>query len=518
MKRRIISLLITLSIVSCILSTAASGEAVKYVQVVPFKYDYAYDFYEGLAAVEIEGRLGIIDESGREIVSCQYGGFRFYWYTRVGFSDGLMRVSKVETVVEDDGVYESGTWGYIDRSGKVVIPFEYNYAYDFSDGLAVVNPSHLSSNSFGVIDKNGNVVIPFIYYRIWDNDGVFIVQRDENQYAVIDRTGEFVIPFGKYSRIYWYVNEISMARSAETDKICYIDKSGNEIIPRDSELTGFGDFREGLAMVEIGDWKEDSKSGFIDESGQVAIPLKYNEAADFSEGLAAVMVGSAYMTHEDFIESGYKWGFIDKTGAEVIPPLYDWVESGMDSRRGGFSNGVAVVWRNGDFYVSEYGCRYEYGEVGVIDKSGEIVVPFGEYRHILPYQDGMAIAFTGDWEDRDNRDYCLLDTSGNRVTELGKFRYNVTGEGGGTDLPDYSSGLIAVKDDSVEDGKWGYIKLLSGNESGMETNPKTGVAFPVFAAVLSGLIVMVGCGHRTHRGYRNAVCRSVRRGRRTLRG
>ena len=48
----------------------------------------------------------------------------------------------------------NGKWGYIDKSGTLVIPARYDDAWDFSEGLAHVN---LNGRWF-YIDKNGNEV------------------------------------------------------------------------------------------------------------------------------------------------------------------------------------------------------------------------------------------------------------------------------------------------------------------------------------------------------------------------
>ena len=50
--------------------------------------------------------------------------------------------------------------------------------------------------------------------------------------------------------------------------------------------------------------------GFIDKTGMVVIPPKFDEVNPFSEGLAAVQIEG-------------KWGFIDKTGNMVIRPQFD---------------------------------------------------------------------------------------------------------------------------------------------------------------------------------------------------
>jgi len=66
-------------------------------------------------------------------------------------------------------------------------------------------------------------------------------------------------------------------------------------------------FSEGFAVV----CNDDDKWGYIDESGAEVIPCKFDEAYGFArDGLATVVVNE-------------KTGFIDKTGAFVIEPMYD---------------------------------------------------------------------------------------------------------------------------------------------------------------------------------------------------
>jgi hypothetical protein len=57
-------------------------------------------------------------------------------------------------------VYRSAdnTVGYIDHSGKLVIPFAFCKGSQFSEGLAVAAPKD-NLRKFGYIDKSGNWVI-----------------------------------------------------------------------------------------------------------------------------------------------------------------------------------------------------------------------------------------------------------------------------------------------------------------------------------------------------------------------
>lgn len=67
-------------------------------------------------------------------------------------------------------VSKDGKYGFINKSGKLVIPLEYGYAQAFSEGLASVQGA---DGKYGFINKTGKVVIPFKYTGIGsDTEGV----------------------------------------------------------------------------------------------------------------------------------------------------------------------------------------------------------------------------------------------------------------------------------------------------------------------------------------------------------
>lgn len=245
--------------------------------------------------------------------------------------------------------------GYIDKTGKVVIPAEYDTIGEFSEGLADAE----KDGKWGFIDKTGKAVIPFQYS--WA------------EYLWPDGSSSTFRPFGEFHE--------GLATVLKDGKFGYIDKTGKEVIPRQYQTAM--SFSEGLAAVE-----KDGKWGFIDKTGKEVIPFQYNEISSFSEGLAAVLV------------SGKGWAFIDKTGKEVLSVPYDDVYS--------FSEGLAAVKEDGKWgYIDRTGklvipCKYEGGATpfsggfavvsdwyndeqaskpqmrpmaGIIDKTGKEVVP-----------------------------------------------------------------------------------------------------------------------------------------------
>ena len=98
-------------------------------------------------------------------------------------------------------------------------------------------------------------------------------------------------------------------------------------------------------LAELIPYHEAGKWGFTDETGKIVIPLIYNDAEGFFEGLARVRVDG-----EKGLD-GSKYGFINKLGEIVIPIKYDYAES--------FSEGLACVNLNGKYgFIGKSGNKF----------------------------------------------------------------------------------------------------------------------------------------------------------------
>ena len=94
----------------------------------------------------------------------------------------------------------TGKWGFVDKQGKVVIAYQYDYCVEFSDafinGYAVVR----IGPGRGVIDKTGKEIIPCLYEKIspLGKDGFSVVSN--NKMGYFDKSGKQTIPF-EYSAL-----------------------------------------------------------------------------------------------------------------------------------------------------------------------------------------------------------------------------------------------------------------------------------------------------------------------------
>ena len=130
---------------------------------------------EGLACVEKDGRIGFIDMTGKLVIPCQYD-----WPN--SFSEGLVVANFSEGLV---AAKKYGKMGFIDKTGKEVIPFQYEGAEPFSEGFAVVK----KNEKYGFVDKTGKEVIPCQYKLASSfSEGLAAVWKDGKR-RFIDKTG-----------------------------------------------------------------------------------------------------------------------------------------------------------------------------------------------------------------------------------------------------------------------------------------------------------------------------------------
>jgi hypothetical protein len=306
----------------------------------------------------------------------------------------------------------SPRWGYIDRTGKVVITPTFESAGDFSEDLAPVK-----TDKWGYIDKTGRTVIKPQFAEVSEfSEGLAAVRIGKPHVGdclYIDKTGRVALRSNRKFADSFHDGLALVADFSEhqPDQIdasgsCgYIDKSGKIVIKPEYEVAGH--FSEGLAPVRIG--LATGKWGYIGKDGEVEIDPVYSYARPFSDGLAWVRYykeeeGWAYIdklgkvvirgkgtqadasTSVDFCEglvamwegdrfSGGLAGYMDKTGKTVIKPQF--------CEAGPFSEGLALV------------CFEQDRSYGFINKAGDVVIrlPFG-VAQARPFHDGLA-AFAG---------------------------------------------------------------------------------------------------------------------------
>lgn len=339
-------------------------------QIEP-KFDNAENFSDGLARVydRESNKYGFIDKTGKLVIPYQFDDV-------YNFSDGLARV------------YNSRTqkYGFIDKTGKLVIPYDFYGALDFSYGLArVATGVEASSNKkCGYIDKTGKLVIPYKYSQaVSFVDGRASVISEDEGYLFLDTDGnEIKKDYNLLFRDDYYSEGLIAVApltnnndgTIDAGKVGYMDKNFSLVIPY--KLPQSFPFSDGFARVID---EETNKFGYVDKKGDLVIPYQFDWAYDFHEGIAKV-----------YDESKRKVAYIDKTGKLITDYIFTF---STDDNEGEFSEGVAAV-KIDDKY-------------GFIDKTGKFVIP-PTFLQAKEFSEGLALVYD---KDKHLYGYITLDTS-----------------------------------------------------------------------------------------------------------
>lgn len=347
----------------------------------------------------------IIDKRGNIIYSAPKIGYTY-------FSEGLCRVIKEDSA----GGYKCG---YIDTTGKLVIPYQFDDADFFQGGVARVK----KGDKWGLINSKGKLICPFYHsdkedvpminsgiIRKWDDDvnkddaklsyidiegnevintnqysyisdfcnGYAVVQRNGNEHALINTKGEIVIPFGKYSSIgnvYCGVAEVSKYGKDYKSSYGYVNTTGVEVVP----LGKYDHFYWHDPELSVVCAINGDTCGYIDKStGQEVVPCayKYNTkstVAAISRGIYDDYkeISMFVIILKDHVYTSKNEICVYNTKIHKAYNLND-----IDNIAYHYSEGLCAVEKN--------------GKIGFIDETCKIVIPF---KFPCP-QDSIGVSLT----------------------------------------------------------------------------------------------------------------------------
>lgn len=269
---------------------------------------------------------------------------------------------------------------YINRSGAIILAGEFCYASDFSDDRAAV----ITNNKAVLFDTKGSIIKEF--------PEIPLIAPFHNGLAKIAQ----------------------MKESGELLVSGYIDKSGNQVIPKIQEVWL-------QSAPEILDSEDDYYSdglirlyqegcyGFIDKDINIRIPFIFDYASYFLHGLAAVKI-------ED------EAGFIDKENIPVTPLEFQ-------ETRGFTKSGIAPVKQNDKWGAVNLNfdlvlpLEYEdlsvieedlllfktNGKYGIMNKNLDTIIK-PKYDEILNYSEGICKFTT-------NNRLGVVDRAGNELIQ-----------------------------------------------------------------------------------------------------
>ena len=252
-----------------------------------------------------------MDANGDEFIKPQYE-----YYS--SFSQGLA------------GVYKNGKWGFINKQNELIIPYEYEFPENcYSQFMEYENKLYVSvmkDGRWGIVDNHNDVIIPFKYDNIGYANKIIFAKKDD-KCGFIDLNDNIVVPFeyDDYEEDFCNFCELSEYHLiAKNDYIGLIDNNGNFVIPiaykelsvtnknvivakklnnkyalinfENKQISNDIDYIDSFpneGMYEVYNRIESKRiRGYITESGELTIPLKYLHTKRFNGGLAVVEISN----------------------------------------------------------------------------------------------------------------------------------------------------------------------------------------------------------------------------------
>ena len=423
--------------------------------VIPFEYDEAFPFSDGLALVkkydeQHNAQYSLIDKAGKIVIPSE-----LLPYEEIkDFSNGVAVAGK--------GNYPETKYGLINSKGEIILPVEYDeivitsdgvvrVAIDLKDGYQTETTVKFSTVLYGLADLSGKIVLPVEYDRIEDfSNGVAVVEKGsypEEKYGIVNTKGKFILPV-EYDDIQKFDSGVFAAKKDGKTKI--VDANGTTVVPYEILQNYYvGGAYENLVIV-----REDSSympCGVIDSTGKVIIPLEYDYILGISDDLILV-------------ERDGKCGYFDTTGKAVTPVEFD--STAYHGSWNGSSAPGSWQLETYKFYMypgmeGKYACVKKDGKYGLMSRSGKLVVPAiydevgyfaDEWVAVRMGEEGEYDYDSGTWVGRTAK-WGIVDTNGNTV------------------LPIEYDGVYVYRDAVVveQDGRQGF--MLRNNSSTEPVEP-----------------------------------------------
>jgi hypothetical protein len=264
-------------------------------------------------------------------IKCQFD-------TTLPFSDGLARIR------------QNGKYGFIDNTGKLIIPSIYESAEAFSEGFAAIK----LNGKISYIDKKGADVFKKTFTKGFPfTEGLAIVANEEGKYGFINNKGIIVISFD-YTRAHSFNHGIAPVLQTGETIWKTIDTKGKTIFTFNSNINyARSSFKEGLVDVYRRDDK-DSHFDFVNEKGEYITNAPYLEIKPFRSGRAIVMKKTPARSKQSYL-----YGLITKSGNEIVPATYVCLEESP----------IDGIYFYGTPATSGYGCS----GYGLMDSLGNII-------------------------------------------------------------------------------------------------------------------------------------------------
>lgn len=325
--------------------------------------------------VKIGEKWGIIDPKGNKITELIYDEIQPYSFDLAGF-------------------YRNGKGGYLDRSGKEVIPAQYAMVDWFVKDIAFVGKTNPADSLmyYGVINKSGGIVYPFEFdeFEMGYPEDVFLVTKN-GKTGAINWEGKMIVPmeYTKEDIIYDFeVDATNYIILRKNGNVKMIDTKGTEILPEIYDKIDYADHSNDSYICIF----RNGKKGWFDlQKMKEIVPVNYDQVVVFE------LEGGKYVQ----IKNGENYGIWDiEWQKEVVPTRFDAIEQSE------------VYNSKSTYFITVKNATY-----GLWDATNGIEIIPPMYQYVQPVEELTATKapyFFGVMDDK----WSLYDSKGKQIIPM----------------------------------------------------------------------------------------------------
>lgn len=461
----------------CLIIMACADEKLSKVELYPFQgatghwgyvdikgeikiepqYDFAYPFEKGAvcARVEMNGKMGMVDEFGKLIVPPTIDKIEPF-FRRSDGSLGGAHMWKYRT----NAKYSQG--GYVLPDGNFALPI-------FTSGFYHLEEWEWSSAGIGeigneervLINRNGQLWSDVRYEGIWYHESSELITFKENgkwgimnmnrevlvepKYPILRVLKSDLLAFRNEAGLFGlmdlkenliakpkfrepdYDNELGLIRATVKGKKGLLTPNGKTELPFEYQRVGKGSKVSSEGLIAV---RQNNKWGFLDSDLNIRVPLIYDEVDEFENGVSIV-------------ELGGKEGIIDEQGKYLLEPIY---------------SKISPVVRGGRRRIEKD------GKFGFLDENCELVIPV-IYDYVTGFQEGgKGVSFAFFAFENDKEKVGIIDNKGNVVYPASIEGHSLFGgelRGGSSGIRKWSSIRNMVNSKGMfylpMNGKWAIL-------------------------------------------------------------
>lgn len=301
------------------------------------EFDDLTFLFNGMAIAKKENLLGVINPKGKVLIPFEYEAIDLGEVKRGFPSNDNTYFREVSKKIKGDTIHlirvmKNGKQGVVDETGKEIIPCNYlkiyrlRYQYigienDFKgvvsvDGKIIVSPEYNSvipkeygfsvrkEGKKGILDRQGEEIIPPIYDKLENRMFTTGMSVQLNgKWGYYNEKGMLIVP-PEYDEIeppYLFDGGVTVMNNGKKG---YYNKNGKLIVP--IEYDDIRAWRQDNAIIV----QKNGKEGMLNKEGQTVLSMEYDKLNLYAQGYIKAVRDK-------------KIGFYHYLGKVLVEPIYD---------------------------------------------------------------------------------------------------------------------------------------------------------------------------------------------------